>query len=154
MDITPMDIAHKEFSRGFRGFNDAEVRDFLEEVSSALEELLGERTQLLQELDALKANLERYHNIEETLQNTLVLAQKTSEEYTNNAKRQAELIVAEAKRKGETVQGDYARVKAQRDQFLLDYRTFLETHLKRVEEIQRGEGSITGASVEEPSGGD
>ena len=78
MDITPMDIAHKEFARGFRGFDQTQVRDFLEQVSAALEKLLSERAQLLSEIENLKGNLERYHNIEETLQNTLVLAQRTS----------------------------------------------------------------------------
>jgi cell division initiation protein len=137
MDITPMDIAHKEFARGFRGFDQTQVRDFLEEISAALEKLLSERAQFLQEIENLKSNLERYHNIEDTLQNTLVLAQRTSEEYISNAKRQAELIVADARRKGETVQEDYARVKAGKEQFLLDFRALLETHLKRVEELQR-----------------
>lgn len=137
MDITPMDIAHKEFARGFRGFDQTQVRDFLEQVSAALEKLLSERAQLLSEIENLKGNLERYHNIEETLQNTLVLAQRTSEEYINNAKRQAELIVADARRKGETIQDDFARTKASKEQFLLDFRALLETHLKRVEEFQR-----------------
>jgi cell division initiation protein len=142
MDITPMDIAHKEFSRGFRGFNADEVRDFLEEVSAALEKLLSERTQLLQEIELLKGNLERYHNIEDTLQNTLVLAQRTSEEYINNANRQSELIVADARRKGETIQEEFARVKAQKEQYMLDFRAMLETYLKRVEEMQKQDRGV------------
>ena len=137
MDITPMDIAHKEFTRGFRGFNSGEVRDFLEQVSGSLEGLMRERATLHQEIESLKASLSRYHNIEDTLQNTLVLAQKTGEEYLSNANRQADLIVAEARNKGQTVQADFARVKAHKNQFLLDFRALLETHLKRVEELQR-----------------
>jgi cell division initiation protein len=135
MSITPMDITHKEFARSFRGYNMREVRDYLEEVCLSLERILQDRSQLLAEIDTLKQALERYHNIEDTLQNTLLLAQRTSEEAVNNANKKAKLVMEEARLQNRDIDEHFARVRAQKDQFLLEFRTLLETYLKRVGEL-------------------
>ena len=38
--LTPADIHNKEFSRGFRGYNEEEVDDFLDEIVYEFEELI------------------------------------------------------------------------------------------------------------------
>lgn len=135
MSLTPMDIMHKEFTKSFRGYSPEEVRDFLEQICGSLEGMLQERAQLLAEIEALKENLQRYHNIEETLQNALLMAQRTSDEAINNAKMQAKLMIEDTRRQNMDVENKFAQVKAQKEQFLLEFRTLLETYLKRVGEM-------------------
>ena len=48
-------------------------------------------------MEELKASVEHYKNIEETLQNTLIMAQSTAEEVKNVAKQKADQIIEEAK---------------------------------------------------------
>ena len=54
-------------------------------------------------IEELESALERYRNIENTLQNTLVMAQSTADEVKNVAKQQAEQIIAEAQREAEDI---------------------------------------------------
>ena len=42
MPITPMDIHNKEFSRSFRGYNEDEVDQFLDEIVEEFERLYKE----------------------------------------------------------------------------------------------------------------
>jgi cell division initiation protein len=138
MDITPMDIVHKEFGTGLRGFNKEEVRGYLAEVGNSLENLLRDRAQLLAEIDTLKQNLERYHKLEENLQATLMLAQRTSEETTANANKKAEMIIEEARREAETIKQQLGGIRGDKERFLLEFQTLLETYLKHVATL-RGE---------------
>ena len=54
-------------------------------------------------VDELNSALERYKNIESTLQNTLVMAQSTADEVKNVAKQQAEQIISEAQREADNI---------------------------------------------------
>lgn len=131
MNITPMDITHKKFSSALRGYNQSEVNEFLADVGLELERASQERAQLIKELDSHKKALERYHTIEETLQNTMMLAQKTSEEAVSVAKREADLIIEGARRKGDDIQREFAQVKAEKETFLVDFIALLEAQLER-----------------------
>lgn len=143
MDITPMDIVHKDFGTGLRGYNKEEVRGYLAEVGNTLENLLRDRAQLLSEIDTLKQNLERYHKLEENLQGTLMLAQRTSEETVANAGKKAEMIIEEARREGETIKQQMGGIRGEKERFLLEFQTLLETYLKHIATL-RGETSAGG----------
>lgn len=138
MDITPMDIVHKEFGTGLRGFNKEEVREYLNEVGNSIEALMRERAELAAEIDALKQNLERYHKLEDNLQATLMLAQRTSDEAVTNANKKAELIIDEARRDAETIKQQMGGIRGERERFLLEFQTLLETYLKHIATL-RGE---------------
>ena len=54
-------------------------------------------------VEELNSALEHYKNIENTLQNTLVMAQSTSEEVKNVARQQAEQIIGDAHREADDI---------------------------------------------------
>lgn len=43
MPLTPLDIHNKEFSKGFRGYNEDEVNEFLDQIMKDLEILIKEK---------------------------------------------------------------------------------------------------------------
>lgn len=43
MPISPIDIHNKEFNRAFRGYNEDEVNEFLEQVMEDLKVILDEK---------------------------------------------------------------------------------------------------------------
>ncbi len=109
--LTPLDIHNKEFKRGFRGYDVNEVDEFLDEVIKDFESMYKENLEVKEQVQKQEENLARYKEMEETLQNTMVLAQKLAEEAKCNAEKECELIIWEARKKAEQViSGAYDQV--------------------------------------------
>ena len=98
--FTPLDIENKKFQKQMmNGYNVDEVDDFLDEITVDYEKLYKENTELRAEIEKSKSDLERYKNIEQTLQNTLVIAQKTADDIKSNAQDEADNIIKNARSK-------------------------------------------------------
>ena len=96
--ITPLDIENKKFSKQMmNGYNVEEVDDFLDELTLDYTKNYKEVNELRGKVEELNKSLEHYKTIEETLQNTLVMAQSTAEDVKKVAKQQADQIINEAK---------------------------------------------------------
>lgn len=104
MSLTPLDIQNKEFSRSFRGYNETEVDDFLDRVVRDFNGLLKDNSALREQVEQLTTAIDQYRRLEDTLHNTLVVAQQTAEELKASARREADLIVADARRKAEQLE--------------------------------------------------
>jgi len=96
MDITPLQIQKKEFSKVFRGYNKEEVDEFLDKVSFDYEKIYKDNKDLKEELENIKEQIKSYKELEVTLKNTLVMAEKTAEDVKNNALRDRNSILKEA----------------------------------------------------------
>jgi len=95
--ITPLDIENKKFSKQMvNGYNVEEVDEFLDEIMLSYEKLYKDNIELKENTEVLHNDVGQYRNIESTLQNTLVIAQKTADEIQNVAKQQAEQIIKDA----------------------------------------------------------
>ena len=95
--ITPLDIEEKRFSRKrMNGYSVEEVDDFLDELAIDYSKNYKEVSELSAKVEELTKDLAHYKTIEDTLQNTLVMAQSTAEETKKLAKQQADQIIAEA----------------------------------------------------------
>ena len=95
--ITPLDIENKKFSKQMvNGYNVDEVDDFLDELTSDYGKLYKDSTESRAIIEELNNNLEKYKNIESTLQSTLMMAQSTAEDVKNVAQKEAEQIIKEA----------------------------------------------------------
>ena len=96
--ITPLDIENKKFSKQMmNGYSVEEVDDFLDELTVDYTKNYKELNELKTKVDELNKSLEHYKTIEETLQNTLVMAQSTAEDVKKVARQQADQIINEAK---------------------------------------------------------
>lgn len=95
--ITPLDIEEKRFSRKrMNGYSVEEVDDFLDELAIDYSKNYKEVSELSAKVEELTKSLEHYKTIEDTLQNTLVMAQATAEETKKLAGQQADQIIREA----------------------------------------------------------
>ncbi|MGI6468722.1 MAG: DivIVA domain-containing protein [Syntrophomonadaceae bacterium] len=97
--MTSMEIRSQQFNRGMRGFKEEEVRNFLALVAQDYEKLFHENATLRDQIQKMEFELNKYRQMEETINNSLILAQQTAEEYKQNARREAELTLNEAKQK-------------------------------------------------------
>ena len=95
--LTPLDIENKRFSKQMmNGYSVNEVDDFLDELTLEYGKLYKENAELKEKREELDSDVGKYRDIEATLQNTLVMAQKTADEIIAVAKQQAEQIVKDA----------------------------------------------------------
>ena len=95
--ITPLDIENKKFAKQMmNGYNVDEVDDFLDELTLDYGKLYKENADLKSQREELDSNVGKYKNIENTIQNTLIMAQKTADEVQEVAKKQAEQIIKDA----------------------------------------------------------
>ncbi|MBO8176453.1 DivIVA domain-containing protein [Aeribacillus pallidus] len=103
MPLTPLDIHNKEFSRGFRGYDEDEVNEFLDQVIKDYELLIREKRELEEKLASLNERLSHFTNIEETLNKSIVVAQEAAEEVKRNAQKEAKLIIREAEKNADRI---------------------------------------------------
>jgi cell division initiation protein len=103
MPLTPLDIHNKEFGRSFRGYDEDEVNEFLDQIIKDYEALIRDNKELQNQVTALQERLDHFANIEETLSKTIIVAQEAADEVKNNAKKEAQLILKEAEKNADRI---------------------------------------------------
>lgn len=147
MRITSMDISNKEFKKSMRGYNTDEVEDFLDKIAEDYEEMYKENTSLREKFALLNEKLDHYKDIESTIQNTLLLAQNTSEQTRKTANDEAESIIRrandESKRIIENannqvvkVNEDFQNTKSDFAKFTAKYRNFMKTQMDMFSDME------------------
>lgn len=103
MPLTPLDIHNKEFTKGFRGYDEDEVNEFLDQVIKDYEMILREKKELEEKLNELNGRLGHFNNIEETLNKSIIVAQEAAEEVKRNSQKEAKLIIKEAEKNADRI---------------------------------------------------
>ncbi len=99
--ITPMDIHNKTFSKAIHGYSEEEVNDFLRQIVTDYEQIYREHREMEEEMDQMKVKLANYERISDTMTATLQLAKDTAENVKKNARRNADILISNAKMEGE-----------------------------------------------------
>lgn len=99
----------KSFGRSLKGYNVDEVDDFLDELMVAYEKLYKENSNLKEQIESSKKDLEHYKSVEHTLQNTLVMAQTTADDIKKMAQQQADQIIKNAQLNAKTQTEEVSR---------------------------------------------
>jgi cell division initiation protein len=144
MALTPLDIQQQRFRISFRGYDPKEVEAFLEQAANAFEDLQRETLRLTDEVKKLQSTIEEYQRREGTIKRALLHSQKVLDQMQENARRQAEVIVAEAQTKAEKLlqqsqnrlaqlQESIAGLKRQRAQIEAEITFVIENHRRLIE---------------------
>src|SRR5215471_289206 len=94
--VTPLEIHSRSFTKKWRGVDPVEVEAYLAIVAEEIEDLTRSRSDLESRLRSLEAENSEHRQREQTLRDTLLSAQRASEDIRNAARREAELIVQQA----------------------------------------------------------
>ena len=148
----------KEFARTANGYDPSEVNAFLDQVIDQIEKIVGElkakdaKIKELEEkgtdVDKIREKLEQYQRMENTLNNAILMAQKTSDQNKANAYRESELIVDEAKKnanrivneallRAEKIEMESAMLKRNVTLFKRRLRGLIEQQLEMVDDIEK-----------------
>ena len=95
-NLTPLEIQKQLFARKFKGFDSDEVRAYLQLVAEEMEILIKDVDRMSRENVMLREDLDDHNQRERILKDTLLSAQKVSEDVKSNARKEAELIVKDA----------------------------------------------------------
>lgn len=154
MPLYPIDVRHQEFTASMFGYSKKEVRAFLEQIASEMEEYqkkqereLQRREQMQYEVkqEAIQAStaVEDLKRREELISRTLVFAEKTKADIIANARKEAENIIHEAELKAKraiqearqylsAMEHQYVQLKEQKRQFLMQFKSELQTFMDRI----------------------
>ncbi len=145
--ITPVDIQHKTFKKALQGYDRIEVDQFLDDLIETLEDDAQRQAALEAEIADLKERISHFKAMEESLHNTLVLAQRTADEVKASAHKEADLIKERARLAAERdiAQFNEATAEARRDhqraaeameKAKSELRSLLTTHLALLERTE------------------
>jgi len=141
VNLSPLDIRKHEFKKAFRGFDPDEVMAFLDIASMEYENLVLQNTMLSEKLAMTENHLKKYREIENTLQEALMSAERVREDTIKNAKNQADLIVREAEVKAASIveegrsslahlRNTFTELKIHKDTYLAKLKTIINTQLE------------------------
>jgi len=94
--LSPLEIQKHRFSRKWKGLDPTEVGAFLDIAAEGMEELAREKAALEAHIRKVEEENVEHRERERILKETLVSAQRASEDIRAAAQAQAELIVKEA----------------------------------------------------------
>lgn len=149
MALTPLDILQKKFESSRRvGYDPEEVHRFLDAVREAWETTLRDNARLQDELRARDADVDRLRAEQGEIQETLILARRLSVDLEGSARREADLIVGEARLDAERIlaaaheeerqlQAVVVRLKAARLHHIAQMRALIDAHQKLLDEYDR-----------------
>ena len=96
MNVSPLDLRQQKFKTAFRGFDPVEVSSFLLAVADDYEQALRETDRLRQEVARLEMVVRGHVEQEKSLQNTMITAQRLSDDIKAGAEEEALRIIREA----------------------------------------------------------
>ena len=144
--LTPLDVRRFEFTSALRGYDKVKVDQFRDQVADELERV----TRANQELDAkakgLTDQLKQFKDRDKALNDALVSAQQLRAEIREQADREAQLILREARAEGERqleqARTDIRKLTAEIDHlervrrtYLLSLKTMVEKQMTEVEAL-------------------
>ncbi len=144
MKPTSLDIQQQQFKVRFRGFDVREVDRFLDQTADAFAMLEQTVKRQDEELRRHKLEKEEYKEREETFKRAMLNSQKLLEQLKENARKSAEIIVADAEVKAEKILNrahnrlsqlheDIVELKRQRIQIEVQIRAIIDAHTKLLE---------------------
>ena len=97
------------------GYDKAEVNAFVNEVTTEFENILNKLKQKDADISALKQQLNKYENLESTLNKTILAAEEVSNNMRNVARSESKSIIEEARKNASRILND-ALLKAEKAQ--------------------------------------
>lgn len=130
--LRPIDIQNKEFEKKLKGYNCDEVDDFLDVVIQDYELLFKENQSLKNKIGLLTETVERYKQIEKTMQQSIDMAKQAAEAAKKNAETEAQAIINKAKLDASYLARQIDEEHAKRHREMLAVKNEIEQYRSRV----------------------
>lgn len=158
--LTPLDIRRYDFGSALRGYDKTRVDQFREQVANEVERLVRQTQELESKARGFHEQLRSFRDRDKAINEALVSAQQLRAEVREQAEREAQLILREARAEAERMLADQrqqiSRIEAdlelmirQRRSYLAQFRAMVERQLA---EVTAAEAAPSSLGPERPSG--
>ena len=125
----------KKFETTANGYDKAEVNAFVNEVTAEYESMLNKLKNKEHEISMLKSELNRYKDIETTMNKAILIAEDSSNHIRKIAKEEANMIIENAKKNASQIVND-ALIKAEKTEIEVDnLRRSIKLYKARIKEV-------------------
>lgn len=101
--LTPVEIQTKEFAKSIRGYEAKQVDTWVHRIKESYERLFVENHELKERLAQMEDSLVHYRDLEDALQRTLVMAQKSAEDMRSNSEKESKIMLEQAQVASRTI---------------------------------------------------
>lgn len=133
--LKPVDIQNQEFEKKLKGYDCDAVDDFLDIVIQDYDTLCKENMALREKIELLTETVDRYKDIEETIQRSLEVAQQSAQDIKNNANMEAEAIINRAKLDATRLARQIDDEHIKKHQEMLKVKQEVETYRARIKTV-------------------
>lgn len=144
--MSPVDVRRHEFKKALRGYDIVDVHNFRDRVAEELETLLRQNKELDEKSKALVEQLRAYRERDKALNDALVSAQQLRAEMREQAEREGQLVIREARVEGERqveqtraevqrLQGEISSLERTRRTFITQLRALAERYVQELDAI-------------------
>lgn len=139
MSFTPVEIRHVKLKRGLLGYRRESVDRLLGEIADSFELVWWERADLTEKVERLETELDRHRDLETLLRTTLTSAEGAAQDVKEKARREADLIIAEARTEARGIVGDAVTEKEHLRAEIRRIRALLSAALDAVDDADISE---------------
>ncbi len=101
--LTPLEIQKIEFKKKMGKYIANDVDEVFGVISADYEAMYKENIKLRDKLEVLEDLVNKYKSMEDTMRDTLVVAQKAADDLSKSAAQKAENIIAQAEKEAEMI---------------------------------------------------
>ena len=145
MALTPVEIRHLAPPKALRGYDRGHTDRLLAEIASSFEDVWRERADLADKIEQLEADLVRYKDLEALLRTTLVSAERAASELKEQARREADVVLAEAHSEARAVK---RRALSENERLVLETRLLKERLRSVLSVVEEAEDTLHGVNVD------
>lgn len=145
MALTPVEIRHLSPPSGLLGYRKEHVDNLFAEIAASFEDVWRERADLADKVEQLEQDLVRYKELEALLRTTLVSAERAASDLKEQARREADLILAEAHSEARAVQ---RRALSENERLVLETRLLKERLRTVLSVVEQAEDTLHGVKLE------
>ena len=147
MALTPVEIRHLQPPTGFRGYQKGHTDRLLAEIAASFEDVWRERADLADKVEQLESDIQRYKELDALLRTTLVSAERAASELREQARREADIILAEAHSEARSVQ---RRALSENERLVLETRLLKERLRAVLSVVEQAEDTLHGVKLDIP----
>lgn len=145
MALTPVEIRHLSPPSAFRGYQRGHTDRLFAEIAASFEDVWRERADLADKVEALEADLVRYKELESLLRTTLVSAERAASDLKEQARREADVILAEAHSEARAVQ---RRAMSENERLVLETSLLKERLRSVLTVVEQAEDTLHGVKLD------